>query len=146
MLVHFHSSSTVYRLPFCYLLIIHLSVLSFCSSPSALFLIIYPFHPCRYTGKNFIRNRIQLVGENRYRQVVTKNNRLVAFAAVDVGNVYHTDIHTDIAYISRFLPIHQAVGISTSAYPIGMAAIREGRVRCPIRLYPTVSSSDTSRI
>ena len=114
MLVHFHSSSTVYRLPFCHLLIIHLSVLSFCSSPSALFLIIYPFHPCRYTGKNFIRNRIQLVRENRYRQVVTENNHLVAFAAVDVGNVYHTDIHTDIAYISRFLPIHQAVGISTS--------------------------------
>ena len=33
-----------------------------------------------------------------------------------------------------------------SAYPIGIAAIRELRVRIPFRLYPTVSSAGTSCI
>ena len=124
MLVHFHSSFTVCCPPF---IINGLSFagLSVFAYRQTLFLVIDPFHPRRNAGKDFVRNRIQLVGENRYRQVVTENNRLVTFAAVDVGHVYHTDVHTDIAHIRRFLSVHQAIGISPSQVAVQSVGITD---------------------
>ncbi len=58
-------------------------------------LIIYPLHPRRNAGQYFVRNCIECIGEDGYREMVAEDFYAVALFAVDVRNVNHTNIHTD---------------------------------------------------
>ena len=65
----------------------------------------------------------------------------VTLLAIDIRYVNHTDIHADIPYISCPLAVYKAIGMPVAkmavqavGITVGMAAMRDGRVRCPFRL------------
>ena len=76
--------------------------------------------------------------------MVTKNFHTVTLLAIDVRHVNHTDIHADIPYIGCPLAVYKTIGMSISKMAVQAVGVTDGK--SPFRLYPTVSSSGTSRI
>ena len=85
-------------------------------------LIIHPLHTCRNTCKHFVGNCPEHIGKDGYRKMISENLNAVAFFAINVSNINHTNIHTDIAHIRSTLSVHQAIGVSIAQVTVQPSA------------------------
>lgn len=65
-------------------------------------------------GENLVRDSAKGVGEDGDREVVAEYFCHVALFAVNVGDVYHADIHTDIAYVFSLLAVDETVAVAVA--------------------------------
>ena len=79
---------------------------------------IYTFYSLANGSHYLVRDCAYTSGNIRYRKVWTENLYGVTFTAADVSNVYHSYIHTDIAYILCLLTIYDAAGIAVAQLPV----------------------------
>ena len=69
------------------------------------FLHIDVLDTIRNACKHFVGNGSDGIAEHCNGQVIAKDDGMVAYLAVDVGDVYHADIHADVAHIIGSLTV-----------------------------------------
>ena len=77
------------------------------------------FHAWSYACKDLIRNRTTTGSEFCWREFVAKDSSEVAFFARYISNIYHADIHTDVAHIISLLPVNKAI-----AFPVAKQSVQ----------------------
>lgn len=80
----------------------------------SLVFVVYAAYTGTDGGENFVGDGAELVGEDGDGEVVSEDFYAVALLTVDISDVYHGDIHADVAYVLRLLPIDEAVGVSVA--------------------------------
>lgn len=65
-------------------------------------------------GENLVRDGAEGIGEDGDGEVVAEDFRHVALFAVNISDVYHADIHTDIAYVFCFLAVDETVAVAVA--------------------------------
>lgn len=76
-------------------------------------------------SENLVRNGVEGVGEDCYREVCAEDFYAVAFLAVDVGNIYHRYVHADIANVWRFLAVYETVAVATTEVAVESVGITD---------------------
>ena len=69
------------------------------------FLHIDVLDTIRNACKHFVGNGSNGIAEYCNGKVIAKDDGMVAYLAVDVGDVYHADIHADVAHIIGSLTV-----------------------------------------
>ena len=70
-----------------------------------------------------VGNRVEPLGKLRDGQMRAENLHTVAHVTVDIRNVNHADIHTDISHIGSRVPVYQTISISVTQMPIQSVGI-----------------------
>ena len=83
------------------------------------FLIIDALYAIANARQYLVRYRFEGITQDRDGQMWAKNFHTIALLAGNVGDVDHTNVHTNIAYVIGLAPIDQAVGM-----PITQMAIQ----------------------
>ena len=74
------------------------------------FLIIDALYAIANARQYLVRYRFESITQDRDRQMWAENFHTIALLAENVGNVDHTNVHTNIAYVIGLPAIDQAVG------------------------------------
>ena len=98
-------------------------------SPFVSIAVIYSFYSFRYRCQHLVWYRLKPLGNCGYRQIGAEDFNAVSLVAVDICDINHTDIHTDIAYIGRFLPVDNAVSPAVAEPAVQAVGISYGQCR-----------------
>ena len=85
------------------------------------------FHPVAHAGEDFVRDSPQSVTQHRHGQVVSKDDGRISFVTIDVGDINHAHIHTDITYVRSLFAIHQAIASPVSQAAVEPVSISDGQ-------------------
>lgn len=86
---------------------------------------INPFHTGADAGENFVWDCSQKIAQHGYRKVLSEDFHRISFLAVNVCNVNHTDIHTDIAHVRCFLSVYQTISVSATQFAVQSVGITD---------------------
>ena len=67
---------------------------------------------------HLVGNGVEPLSQLTYRQVRAKNLHSVAYLAVNVGDVNHADVHTDVSNVGSGLPVYQTIALAVAQMPI----------------------------
>ena len=115
-----------------------------------LFSVIDSLHPGRNRSENFIRDCIEFFCDFGDGQLFSEYFNSVTRFTIYIGYIDHAYVHTNIAYDGSCFPFTTTHPFpfprwrsSPSAYPMGIAAMRESRDNTPFLPYPMVSPADS---
>ena len=57
--------------------------------------------------------------------MITENLHSIPFLAVNVRNINHANVHTDVTHIGRTLAIHQAIGVPVAKMTVQSVGISD---------------------
>ena len=78
-------------------------------------------------GEDFVGNGVEDIGEDGDGQVVAKDLDHVALVDIrNVGDVYHGDIHTDVAHVRSLTAIDETVAGTTTQMAVQAVGIADG--------------------
>ena len=76
---------------------------------------------CQY----LVRDSVESIGENSYREVVAEDLYAVTFLTWYVGHVYHTYIHADVTNIFRFLAVYETIAMAIAEMTVETVSISD---------------------
>ena len=91
----------------------------------ALPLKIDTLYPIGHAGQDFVRDGAECLSQYRHRQIISKDDSLVPFLAINIRHINHAYIHADIANIGRLLPVHQAISVPVAQMPVQPVGISD---------------------
>ena len=74
---------------------------------------------CQY----LVRDSVESIGENSYREVVAEDLYAITFLAWDVGHINHTDIHADVTNIFRLLAVYETIAMAVAEMTVEAVCI-----------------------
>ena len=111
-----------------------------------LFSVIDSLHPGRNRSENFIRDCIEFFCDFGDGQLFSEYFNSVTRFTIYIGYIDHTYVHANITYDGSSFSVYNDTPYSISspsAYPMGIAAMRESRDNTPFLPYPMVSPADS---
>ena len=82
--------------------------------------------------KHLVRYGVEDIRQHRYGKIVAENLYAISLVAINIRNVYHGYVHTDVAYILSLLPIDKTVAVTVAQMavePVGIAYRNGGNHR-----------------
>ena len=76
---------------------------------------------CQY----LVRDSVESIGENSYREVVAEDLYAVTFLTWYVGHVNHTDIHADISDIFCLLAVYETIAMTIAEMTVEAVGIAD---------------------
>ena len=89
-------------------------------------LIVDALHTVGDAGEYLVGDGVDGVAEHGDGQMLAENLDAVALGTVDVGDVNHADIHTDIAHILGALAVDEAVAVAIAEMAVQTVGIAYG--------------------
>ena len=76
---------------------------------------------CQY----LVRDSVESIGENSYREVVAEDLYAVTLLTWDVSHINHTDIHADVSYIFCLLAVYETIAMTIAEMTVETVCIAD---------------------
>jgi len=88
-------------------------------------LIVHSLYTVGNACQNLIRNGIENIRQDSDWKLIAENDGFIAFLAVDVCDINHAHIHTDVSHVGCLLSVDQAIAMSVAQMTVQAVGISD---------------------